>query len=102
MAIAICVNEVKGKSMLAMSRDLGVAYKTSFVLAPKIREAMATEVAQTAPIGGEGKRAEVDGGYFGGYIKPHRARQHLPRSRDLLRTQGPRLMPMSRECLDGR
>jgi transposase-like protein len=69
MAIAIFVNEVKGKSMLAMSRDLGTAYKTSFVLAHKIREAMASEVAQTW-IGGEGKRAEVDGGYFGGYVKP--------------------------------
>src|ERR1700740_447016 len=32
LAIAIFCNEVKGKSMLAMSRDLGVQYKTSFVL----------------------------------------------------------------------
>src|SRR4051794_520528 len=30
MAIAIFANEVKGKSMLAMSRDLGTSYKTSF------------------------------------------------------------------------
>jgi hypothetical protein len=30
---------------------------------------MATEV-RTQPIGGEGKRAEIDGGYFGGYVKP--------------------------------
>ena len=44
---------VKGKSMLAMTRDLGVQYKTSFVLAHKMREAMASEVTQTA-IGGEG------------------------------------------------
>jgi transposase-like protein len=64
MAIAIFVNEVKGKSMLAMSRNLGTAYKTSFVLAHKIREAMASEVAQSA-IGGTGKRAEIDGVYFG-------------------------------------
>src|SRR6266446_4851754 len=33
LAIAIFCNEVKGKSMLAMSRDLGTAYQTSFVLA---------------------------------------------------------------------
>ena len=46
MAIAIFVNEVKGKSMLAMSRDLGTSYKTSFVLAHKMREAMASEVQQ--------------------------------------------------------
>jgi transposase-like protein len=69
LAIAIFCNEVKGKSMLAMSRDLGVQYKTSFVLAHKMREAMASEV-RTQPIGGEGKRAEIDGGYFGGYVKP--------------------------------
>jgi len=74
MAIAIFANEVKGKSMLALSRDLGTAYKTSFVLAHKIREAMASEVRQSA-IGGEGKRAEVDGGYFGGYVKPANRRE---------------------------
>jgi transposase-like protein len=75
MAIAIFVNEVKGKSMLAMSRDLGTTYKTSFVLAHKIREAMASEVSQS-PIGGVGKRAEVDGGYFGGYVKPANRREN--------------------------
>ena len=31
-AIAIFCNEVKGKSMLAMSRDLGLSYKSAFVL----------------------------------------------------------------------
>jgi transposase-like protein len=74
MAIAIFANEVKGKSMLAMARDLGTSYKTSFVLAHKMREAMAAEVRQSQ-IGGEGKRAEVDGGYFGGYVKPANRRE---------------------------
>jgi transposase-like protein len=36
-AIAIFCNEVKGKSMLALSRDLRTSYKTSFVLAHKLR-----------------------------------------------------------------
>ena len=75
MAVAIFMNEVKGKSMLALSRDLGTQYKTAFVLAHKIREAMASEVRQSA-IGGEGKRAEVDGGYFGGYVKPANHREN--------------------------
>src|SRR6201981_2759645 len=75
LAIAIFCNEVKGKSMLAMSRDLGVQYKTSFVLAHKMREAMASEIRQTS-VGGEGKRAEVDGGYFGGYVKPTNRREN--------------------------
>jgi hypothetical protein len=40
-----------------------------------MREAMASEVRQTA-IGGEGKRAEIDGGYFGGYVKPANRREN--------------------------
>jgi transposase-like protein len=73
-AVAIFANEVKGKSMLALSRDMGASYKSAFVLAHKFREAMASEVRQTA-IGGEGKRAEIDGGYFGGYVKPANRRE---------------------------
>jgi transposase-like protein len=82
MAVAIFANEVKGKSMLALSRDLGTQYKTAFVLAHKIREAMASEVRKSA-VGGEGKRAEIDGGYFGGYAKPanHRANRRDRRLR---------------------
>src|SRR5579862_6703188 len=68
-AIAIFCNEVKGKSMLALSRDLCVSYKCAFVLAHKLREAMARELRGRV-IGGDGKTAEVDSGYFGGYVKP--------------------------------
>ena len=68
-AIAIFINEVKGKSALALSRDLGTSYKTAFVLAHKLRESMAEEL-KGRTVGGEGKVAEVDGGYFGGYVKP--------------------------------
>jgi len=73
-AIAIFCNEVKGKSMLALSRDLGLSYKTAFVLCHKMREAMAEEM-KGRTIGGEGKIAEVDGGYFGGYVKPANNRE---------------------------
>jgi hypothetical protein len=68
-AIAVFCNEVKGKSMLAFSRDLGLSYKAAFVLAHKLREAMAAEM-KGRTLGGEGKVAEVDGAYFGGYVKP--------------------------------
>src|ERR1700687_4509939 len=68
-AIAIFCNEVKGKSMLAMSRDLGLSYKAAFVLCHKMREAMAEEMKGRV-VGGEGKVAEIDGGHFGGYVKP--------------------------------
>jgi len=68
-AIAIFCNEVKGKSMLAMSRDLGLSYKAAFVLCHKMREAMAVEF-KGRQLGGAGVEASVDGAYFGGYSKP--------------------------------
>jgi hypothetical protein len=68
-AIAIFVNEVKGKSMLALSRDLGLSYKSAFVLAHKMREAMAEEL-RGRQIGDDRQEAEVDGAYFGGHIRP--------------------------------
>lgn len=74
-AIAVFCNEVKGKSALALSRDLGVSYKTAFVLLHKLREAMAEEMRGRV-VGGEGKVAEVDAAYFGGYVKPANLREH--------------------------
>jgi transposase-like protein len=84
-AIAIFCNEVKGKSALALTRDLGVSYKCAFVLAHKLREAMAEELKGRI-VGGEGKVAEVDGGYFGGYVKPANHRENR-RDRRLFRNQ---------------
>src|SRR5580704_8269256 len=89
MAIAIFANEVKGKSMLAMSRDLGTSYKTSFVLAHKIREAMAAEVSRNA-IGGAGKKAEIDAGWFGGYEKPANRREDRKDRRKAINQTGKR------------
>src|ERR1700720_1322760 len=74
-AIAIFCNEVKGKSALAISRDLGLAYKSAFVLLHKLREAMAEEMKGRG-VGGEGKTAEIGGGYFGGYVKPANHREN--------------------------
>src|SRR6202162_3881110 len=74
-AIAIFCNEVKGKSALALSRDLNVSYKCAFVLLHKLREAMAEELKGRV-VGGVGKVAEVDGGYFGGYVKPANHREN--------------------------
>jgi transposase-like protein len=74
-AIAVFCNEVKGKSALALSRDLGIAHKTAWVLLHKLREAMAAEMKGRV-VGGEGKVAEIDGGYFGGYVKPANLKEH--------------------------
>ncbi len=84
-AVVIFCNEVKGKSALALSRDLGVQYKTAFVLAHKLREAMATEMKGTK-LGGTGTEVEVDGGYFGGYVKPANHKENR-RDRRLARNQ---------------
>jgi len=66
LAIAIFVNGAKGHSALQLSRDLDCQYKTAFVLAHKIREALANEKAEET-VSGE---VEIDGAYFGGYVKP--------------------------------
>jgi transposase-like protein len=69
LAVAIFCNEVKGKSMLALARALDVQYKTAFVLAHKLREAMAS-IVKGLRIGGENREAEIDGAYFGGHVRP--------------------------------
>jgi transposase-like protein len=65
LAIAIFVNGAKGVSALQLSRDLQCDYKTAFVLAHKLREAMAPTPGPK--LGGV---VEVDGAYFGGHIRP--------------------------------
>ena len=66
LAIAIFVNGAKGHSALQLSRDLDCQYKTAFVMAHKLREALASE-ANGATVSGE---VEVDGAYFGGHVRP--------------------------------
>lgn len=88
-AIAIFCNEVKGRSALALSRDLCVSYKCAFVLLHKLREAMAAELKGRV-IGGEGKVAEIDAGYFGGYVKPANLKPHRADRRFLENQSGKR------------
>lgn len=65
-AIAIIANASKGLSAVQLSRDVGVQYKTAFVLAHKIREALARETAETI-LDGE---CEIDGCHVGGKLRP--------------------------------
>lgn len=65
-AIAIFVNGAKGHSALQLSRDLDVQYKTAFVLAHKLREALGVQ-NKSRTVGGH---VEIDGCYLGGYSKP--------------------------------
>jgi transposase-like protein len=70
-AIAIFVNGAKGHSALQLSRDLDCQYKSAFVLCHKIREALAAE-QRASELNGD---VEIDGAYFGGYVKPANRRE---------------------------
>ncbi len=65
-AIAIYTNGAKGYSALQLSRDLGCDYKSCFVLLHKLRESLALARNEGALKGD----VEIDGAYFGGYVKP--------------------------------
>lgn len=81
-AIAIFTNGAKGISALQLSRDLDVQYKTAFVMAHKLREALqATDAG--AKVSGD---VEIDGMYVGGYVKPANIKEYR-RDRRLLANQ---------------
>ena len=66
VATAIFTNAVKGISALQLSRDMGVQYKTAFVLAHKFRESL-MEQRKTDQLSGE---IHMDGAYVNGHIRP--------------------------------
>lgn len=65
-AIVIFVSGAKGVAALQLSSDLDCQYKTGFVLTHKLGEVMAQEQNGHQLNG----IVEIDGGYFGGYVKP--------------------------------
>ncbi|WP_370312535.1 IS1595 family transposase [Sagittula sp.] len=71
-AICILVNASKGVSAVQLSRDLDCQYKTAFVLAHKLREAMAQEVQTGEVLNGH---VEVDGAYVGGHVRPENRKE---------------------------
>ena len=87
--MVIFCNEVKGKSALALSRELNVHYKSAFVLAHKLREAMASEM-KGVMLGGEGKVIAADGAYFGGHVRPTNRRANRVDRRLMMNQTGKR------------
>lgn len=85
-AIAIFINGAKGYSALQLSRDLSVDYKTAFVLLHKVREAI--EIAREK--GALSGNVEVDGAYFGGYVKPANERKDRKDRRKVIHQSGKR------------
>jgi transposase-like protein len=100
-AIAVAMNEVKGKSALALSRDLGASYKAVWILLHKIREALGSEV-KGIQVGGEGKTVETDGAYFGGYLKPANRKENRVDRRTAESQTGKRKVVVVARERDGR
>src|ERR1700687_2271753 len=90
LAIAIFCNGAKGHSALPLSRALDCQSKTAFVLAHKLREAMAAEDKREVARGD----VEVDGGYFGGYVKPANYKENRRDRRRLANQSGKREVVM--------
>lgn len=94
-AIAIFVNGAKGHAALQLSRDLDIQYKSAFVMAHKLREAMADEQTAAAQVSGS---VEIDGAYFGGYIKPaNRVEDRIDRRRRIYQTGKRQVVVVMRE-----
>jgi transposase-like protein len=70
MAFCLFVNAAKGISSLQLSRYLGLHAKTAFVLLHKLRCALTANVATTRLSG----VVEIDGGWFGGHVRPENCR----------------------------
>lgn len=86
LLIAHQSNVAKNLSAIDMSKRLEVQYKTAFVWCHKIREAV-TSHQHTGKLRGA---VEIDGAYFGGYIKPKNSFPQRQDRRALQRLQGKR------------
>lgn len=76
MAIWFATNSVKGKAALQLSREIGVQFKTAWVLLMKLREVVAAG-RERMHLDGE---VEIDGKYVGGHVrKRNRAMDRVDR-----------------------
>lgn len=97
-AICILANAAKGVSAIQLSRDLDVQYRTAFVLAHKLREAMADETDDMIVDG----VAEIDGAYFGGHIRPANLKENRIDRRRARHQNGKRRVVIALRDRDGR
>lgn len=86
LAIALFTNGAKGLSALQLSRDLNVQAKTAFVLLQKLREVMGA-MQHANQLSGQ---VEIDGAYFGGYVKPSTRKENRRDRRKLTNQSGKR------------
>jgi hypothetical protein len=99
LAIAIFANGAKGHPALHLSRDLDCQYKTAFVLAHKLREAMGSEVHNPDQPELSGT-VEIDGMYAGGNVKPaNRKSERIDRRAAEAQTGKRQVVVVAREAL---
>jgi transposase-like protein len=98
LAIAIFANAAKGHSALQLSRDLDCQYKTAYVMAHKIREALSAEMQDAQAAG----TVEIDGAYFGGYVKPSNYKENRRDRRLAINQNGKRRVVIVMRERDGR
>ena len=76
MAIWFAANAVKGKAALQLSREIGVQFRTAWVLLMKLREVV-SYAREEMRLDGE---VEIDGKYIGGHVrKKNRAEDRVDR-----------------------
>ena len=97
-AIAIFVSAVKGISALQLGRDLNIQYKSAFVLAHKLREAIGAQQMQ----GNLSGTVEVDGAYFGGHKKQENKKADRPDRRLVEQQTGKRQSVVVARQRDGK
>ena len=85
-AIAIFVSAVKGISALQLGRDLNIQYKSAFVLAHKLREAIGAQQMQ----GNLSGVVEIDGAYVGGTVKQENKKEDRKDRRLAMQQNGKR------------
>lgn len=64
--VAMIAHNVQAKTVADICRDISVQYKTAFLWVQKLRSAIAQQ-AEKEILAGE---VEIDGAYFGGFVRP--------------------------------
>src|SRR6516164_2971869 len=101
LAVAIFVTGAKGHAALHLSRDLDCQYKTAFVLAHKLREAIGSQVFNPDAPELEGEVA-IDGAYFGGKVRQANRKEDRADRRTVEEQTGKRQVVVAAREITGR